>query len=129
MTRRLIRVLPASAAAVLTLMAAACADHARNAAPAPAAAAQTASGPTTRETSGPSNRFAAMLKVKLDDSAATDYGVSADDVMARVRELEARPEGFTLEELQNLKIPTATGGSVLFQEVASVHIRFQPAGQ
>jgi hypothetical protein len=68
--------------------------------------------------------FLAHLKIALDPKAASDYGVDPKRVDEVISDFAAKHDAFTLNDLQNLKIPAGPDKSLLLSEIATIDVQF-----
>jgi hypothetical protein len=84
-----------------------------------------------RGDAGPGDQaFESHFKVVLDERAAADYHVNTDKVDSQVAAFVAAHETFTLDDLQNIKIPAGPDHALLLSEIATIQVQFtRPAAK
>jgi len=68
--------------------------------------------------------FSAHLKITLDPRAASDYGVDPKRVDEIISDFAAKHDSFTLNDLQNLKVPAGPDKNLLLSEIATIDVQF-----
>lgn len=73
------------------------------------------------------HRFLSDVTVQIDGAAAADNRLEPDAIRGQVARFLDSHQKFTLNDLNNLKLPAADGREVLLQEVATVQVEFHRA--